>query len=77
MAHVPDEIRGQIPDRAEGVDGEVAVVAEEIAPGATGSATLRGAVWQARNVGSAPLIAGSRATVEETKGLVLSIRAVD
>jgi membrane protein implicated in regulation of membrane protease activity len=70
-----NKIRGQAPDRVEGVDGEVAVVQDEIPSGATGSATLRGTVWQVRNVGDAALAAGSRATVEDANGLVLLIRA--
>jgi membrane protein implicated in regulation of membrane protease activity len=73
-SRIYNKIRGQAPDLKEGVAGEIAVVNEPIAPGATGSATLRGAAWQARNVGSEPLVSGSRAIVEETHGLVLSLR---
>lgn len=74
-SRIYNKIRGQTSDVKEGVDGEVAIVNELIPPGATGSATLRGAVWQARNIGSEPLAAGSRAIVEETKRLTLSLRA--
>ena len=74
-SRIYNKIRGQAPDIKEGVGGEIAVMNEPIAPGATGSATLRGSVWQARNIGSEPLAAGSRAIVEETKGLLLLIRA--
>jgi len=73
-SRIYNKIRGQAPETKEGVTGEIAVVDEQIEPGATGSARLRGSVWQARNVGSEPLAAGSRAIVEETNGLVLSVR---
>jgi membrane protein implicated in regulation of membrane protease activity len=74
-SRVYHKIRGQLPDRAEGVDGEIAVVDEDILPGAVGAATLRGTAWQARNIGTETLAAGSRAVVEESEGLVLSLRA--
>ena len=74
-SRVYNKIRGETPDLEEGVAGETAVVDEPIAPGAMGRATLRGTAWQARNVGSEPLAAGSRAIVEETNGLILSVRA--
>lgn len=74
-SRIYNKIRGQTPDLKEGVAGEVATVNELIAPGDTGSAILRGAVWQARNIGNEPLAAGSRVIVEETKGLTLSVRA--
>ena len=74
-SRIYNKIRANAPDLKEGVAGDVAIVVEPIAPGASGSATLRGAVWQARNVGSQALPAGCRAIIEETKGLVLSIRA--
>jgi len=74
-SRIYNKIRGQTPELKEGVAGEVAIMNELIAPGEIGNATLRGAVWQARNVGSEPLAAGSRAVVEETKGLLISVRA--
>ncbi len=74
-SRIYNKIRGQTPDIKQGVAGETVTVNELIAPGATGSATLRGAVWQVRNIGTEPLTAGSRAVVEDSKGLTLSIRA--
>ena len=74
-ARVYKAMRGRFPDRVEGLDGEIAWVSEEISPGKTGSAKLRGAIWQARNMGSEPLAAGSRAIVQGTNGLVLELRA--
>jgi membrane protein implicated in regulation of membrane protease activity len=73
-SRIYNKIRGQTPDLKEGVAGEIAIMNELIAPGGTGSATLRGAVWQVRNIGSKPLAVGSQAIVEETNGLVLSVR---
>ncbi len=74
-ARVYKKIRGRVPDRVEGVAGEVALVSKEIPPGELGSVELRGAVWQARNIGNEPLAAGSRAIVQGTHGLVLELRA--
>ncbi|MEE3331431.1 MAG: NfeD family protein [Myxococcota bacterium] len=76
-SRVYHKVRGSIPERAEGVNGEIAIVDSEIPVGATGSARLRGAVWKARNVGRTPVLAGTRAVVEEADGLVLKIRAED
>jgi membrane protein implicated in regulation of membrane protease activity len=74
-SRVYSKIRGNIPDRSEGVVGEIGLVNEEIASGAIGSATLRGSVWQARNIGPAPIAAGSEVIVEGSTGLILSVRA--
>jgi hypothetical protein len=55
--------------------GEVATLAETLAPGATGRAELRGSTWTARNAGATPLPAGSRTRVERVEGLLLHVRA--
>lgn len=55
--------------------GEVAIVQEEIAPGETGRAELRGTIWTARNRSHEPLQAGTRARVEKTDGLVIQLRS--
>ncbi|MGZ7030612.1 MAG: NfeD family protein, partial [Thermoanaerobaculia bacterium] len=55
--------------------GEEAITTDEIAPGATGRADLRGSTWSARNVGETPLAKGQRCTVERIDGLLLHIRA--
>ena len=62
---------GAIP---EGVAGERAVADETIAPGATGSVTMRGTRWTGRNLGTAPIPAGGSCRVERTRGLELELR---
>lgn len=59
---------------SDSVVGEAAVVRGAIASGAFGHAELRGAVWQAKNVGSTPLAAGARARVAGVEGLVLQLQ---
>lgn len=59
---------------SQGTVGELAVAREPIAPGGRGQAELRGAVWEARNTGAAPIAAGELARVERVEGLVLSLR---
>lgn len=54
--------------------GERAVATEEIAPGATGQAELRGSTWQARNVGDAPVKSGQGCKVEKVEGITLLVR---
>jgi membrane protein implicated in regulation of membrane protease activity len=73
--HFYDKYRGEIPDRTEGAAGEIALVAEPIAPGAVGNVTLRGTTWAAKNVGEQAVAAGSRVVVVESAGLTLSVRA--
>jgi inner membrane protein len=67
-------LRPDTPPVSDAVVGESAVVREAIAPAGHGHAELRGAVWQARNVGSAPLAAGERARVAGVEGLTLLVR---
>jgi membrane protein implicated in regulation of membrane protease activity len=59
---------------SDSVIGERAVARGAIAPGAHGVALLRGAVWLARNAGTAPIAPGARARVEGVDGLVLILR---
>lgn len=61
-------------DDVDSVAGEIAVPLEAIAPGAVGRAEYRGAVWQARNAGGAPLPAGARCVIDRVAGLMLFIR---
>jgi membrane protein implicated in regulation of membrane protease activity len=67
--------RGSDPRVDDTLVGEVATLAETIAPGATGRAELRGTAWNVRNAGPTPLAAGSRARVERVEGLLLHLRA--
>jgi inner membrane protein len=51
--------------------GETAVPLADIAPGAVGKAELRGAVWSARNAGSAALLQGQRCLVVRVDRLMI------
>lgn len=58
---------------SQGTVGEVAIAREMIGPGARGRVELRGAVWQAHNVGDSEIRDGERARVLATQGLVLEV----
>jgi len=61
----------------EALVGESGVAREALAPGARGSAELRGTTWTAQNVGSDAIPAGARVTVERAEGLVLQVRRAE
>ena len=61
----------------EAITGEHAFVTGEIAPSGYGQATLRGAKWEAHNLGPRTLTDGQRARVERVDGLTLHLRAED
>jgi membrane protein implicated in regulation of membrane protease activity len=54
--------------------GETAVLTEDLQPGHTGKAELRGSTWSARNVGPSSLSMGQRVTVKKVEGLTLWVR---
>ena len=56
------------------LEGEVAVVLEDVAPGGVGRAELRGSSWSARASGALPLARGQRCRVERIEGLTLWLR---
>ncbi len=58
----------------EGVEGALAIAADSIAPGETGSVNMRGTGWTGRNVGSQPIPVGASCRVERADGLVLQLR---
>ncbi len=58
-----------------GLVGDLAVPREDLAPGATGSADLRGAPWTAINDGPSPLRRGQRCRVVRADNLTIFIRA--
>jgi membrane protein implicated in regulation of membrane protease activity len=60
-----------------GVEGERATALDSIAPGATGSVTLRGANWTGLNRGHETIPAGARCRVERSEGVVLELRLDD
>jgi inner membrane protein len=53
--------------------GEAAVLMEDLQPGHTGKAELRGSTWSARNIGTVPLSSGQRATVAKVDGLTIFV----
>jgi membrane protein implicated in regulation of membrane protease activity len=55
--------------------GEIAVLADDLAPGTIGKAELRGTAWAARNVDTRSLGKGERCRVERVDGLTLAVRA--
>jgi hypothetical protein len=57
------------------LEGESAVVIEEVPPGGVGKAEMRGASWTARTAGESPLAKGHRCRVERVEGLTLWLRA--
>jgi hypothetical protein len=57
------------------MEGERALVTEEVAPGGAGKAEMRGASWTARTAGDATLAKGCSCRVERVEGLTLWLRA--
>ena len=66
-------LRGDSPDRGDGVLGESGTIEAPIEPGATGRMELRGTTWTARNAGESVLPRGSRARVESVSGLTVNV----
>jgi membrane protein implicated in regulation of membrane protease activity len=64
--------KGKPVDRLE---GETAVVTEDVVPGGVGKAEMRGASWTARSSGASALAKGCRCRVERVEGLTLWLRA--
>ncbi|MGH7259416.1 MAG: NfeD family protein [Nitrospiraceae bacterium] len=54
--------------------GEVAILLEDLPPGQTGKAELRGTTWNARNAGAAHLAKGQSAKVDRVDGLTLWLK---
>jgi membrane protein implicated in regulation of membrane protease activity len=57
------------------LEGEAAVVQEEVPPGGVGKAEMRGSSWSARTAGALVLKPGQRCRVEKVEGLTLWLRA--
>jgi inner membrane protein len=57
------------------MEGERALVTEDVAPGGVGKAEMRGATWTARTAGDVTLAKGCRCRVERVEGLTLWLRA--
>jgi membrane protein implicated in regulation of membrane protease activity len=54
--------------------GETAVLLDDLTPGGTGKAEMRGSTWTARNAGDVSLTKGQRVRVERVDGLTLSVK---
>ena len=67
------EITPSKEDVADGVMGELALIHNDLAPGAFGKAELRGTVWNVKNAGVSPLNKGERGRVTKVEGLTLWI----
>lgn len=63
------------PQAMDTMVGESAILIEDLQPGHTGKAELRGSTWSARNVGTLPLSSGQRATVAKVDGLTILVKA--
>lgn len=59
----------------DSMGGETAIPLEDLAPGGTGRAELRGTTWTAHNAGPALLKKSQRCKVERVEGLTLWITA--
>jgi membrane protein implicated in regulation of membrane protease activity len=59
----------------DSMGGETAIPLEDLAPGDTGKAELRGTTWTAHNAGAALLKKNQRCKVERVEGLTLWITA--
>ena len=70
-----DKIRGAAAGFERHLAGNTINVDSEIEPGAETRLQHRGSQWTARNVGSNPISAGSRARVVRVDGLTLHIEA--
>ncbi len=60
----------------DSIAGEEAIALEDLAPGAIGKAELRGAAWNAKNLGEAVVSKGQRCQVEKIEGLTLHVRTM-
>ena len=67
--------QGHPPQIMDSMVGESAILLDELQPGHTGKAELRGSTWSARNVGAIPLPSGQRATVVKVDGLMLWVKS--
>ena len=72
---IHEKFVGTAPGVEQALIGELASVGEVIEPGARGTVTLRGARWQAHNVGGATLLEGADARVVAVDGIVLQVRS--
>jgi hypothetical protein len=62
------------PDPIDTLEGEIALLVDDLPPDAVGRAELRGTTWTVRNGGQRPLVRGQRCRVSRVDGLTLWIR---
>jgi membrane protein implicated in regulation of membrane protease activity len=62
------------PDPMDTLEGEAAILSQDLAPGEVGKAELRGTVWSVRNCDERLLSRGQRARVVKVDGLTLWVR---
>jgi hypothetical protein len=62
------------PDPMDTLEGETAILTEEVAPGGVGKAELRGTTWTVLNRDERPLPRGRRCRVVKVDGLTLWVR---
>lgn len=71
-----EKFRNLTPDLpVDALTSETAQALEEIAAGGMGKVELRGTTWNAQNVGTEPLKAAQRCSVERVEGITLYVRA--
>lgn len=70
-----DRFRDGGGEQPRDVVGEIAVLMDDLPPGAVGKAELRGTAWSARHDGDATLRRGQRCRVARIDGLMLWVRA--
>jgi membrane protein implicated in regulation of membrane protease activity len=70
---VYSKLRPTLPDRSEGVVGELVVAKRAIESGGRGRVALRGATWAAVNAGDATLEKRGFARVMSVEGLTLTV----
>ncbi|OGW65226.1 MAG: hypothetical protein A3H49_05465 [Nitrospirae bacterium RIFCSPLOWO2_02_FULL_62_14] len=66
--------QGQKSHPVDTMVGETALLLDDVPPGQTGKAELRGTTWSARNGGASPLSKGQRAAVTKVDGLTLWLK---
>ncbi len=68
------KLSGKHGERVDSLIGQTAIALDDIAPAAIGKAELRGAAWNARNIGDRAVTKAERCKVEQVDGLILNIR---
>jgi len=69
------KIRGGAVGFRETISGSTVNIKEELAAGGESRTDFRGTKWTVRNIGSEPIVAGSRAKVVKVDGLTLHVES--